>query len=44
MTGYGKNVLENDSISLKVEIKSVNSRYLDINFKSSRSSGVNSLV
>ena len=36
MTGYGKNVLENDSISIKVEIKSVNSRYLDINFKSSR--------
>ncbi len=36
MTGYGKSVLENDSISIKVEIKSVNSRYLDINFKSSR--------
>ena len=35
MTGYGKNVLENDNISIKVEIKSVNSRYLDINFKSS---------
>ncbi len=36
MTGYGKSVLENDSISIKVEIKSVNSRYLDINLKSSR--------
>ncbi|MBN2558239.1 MAG: YicC family protein [Clostridia bacterium] len=37
MTGYGKGVLENESISIKVEIKSVNSRYLDINFKSTRS-------
>lgn len=36
MTGYGKSVLENEGISIKVEIKSVNSRYLDINYKSSR--------
>lgn len=36
MTGYGKSVLENEGVSIKVEIKSVNSRYLDINFKSSR--------
>jgi uncharacterized protein (TIGR00255 family) len=36
MTGYGKSVLENESVSIKVEIKSVNSRYLDINYKSSR--------
>lgn len=36
MTGYGKSVLENEGVSIKVEIKSVNSRYLDINYKSSR--------
>lgn len=37
MTGYGKGIYENDDISIKAEIKSVNSRYLDISFKSSRS-------
>jgi len=36
MTGYGKSVLDNGDISIKVEIKSVNSRYLDINFKCTR--------
>lgn len=36
MTGYGKCVLDNGDISIKVEIKSVNSRYLDINFKCTR--------
>ena len=36
MTGYGKSVLDNGNISIKVEIKSVNSRYLDINFKCTR--------
>lgn len=36
MTGYGKGVYEDENISVKAEIKSVNSRYLDINYKSSR--------
>lgn len=36
MTGYGKSVLDNGDISVKVEIKSVNSRYLDVNFKCTR--------
>lgn len=36
MTGYGKCVLDNGDVSIKVEIKSVNSRYLDINFKCTR--------
>ncbi len=36
MTGYGKGIYENGDISIKAEVKSVNSRYLDINFKSSR--------
>ncbi|MBN2881932.1 MAG: YicC family protein [Clostridia bacterium] len=36
MTGYGRSVLDKGEISIKVEIKSVNSRYLDINFKCTR--------
>ena len=33
MTGYGKGLAENGKISAEVEIKSVNSRYLDIFLK-----------
>ena len=33
MTGYGKGKAENDSFSVEVEIKSINSRYLDIFLK-----------
>ena len=33
MTGYGKGVAENGKISVEVEVKSVNSRYLDIFMK-----------
>lgn len=33
MTGYGKGEAENDLFRLKVELKSVNHRYLDINIK-----------
>ena len=33
MTGYGKGVAENGKISIEVEVKSVNSRYLDIFIK-----------
>jgi len=33
MTGYGKGVAENGKISVEVEVKSVNSRYLDIFIK-----------
>ncbi len=36
MTGYGKSVLENENISIKVEIRSVNSRFLDLSFKTTR--------
>jgi len=33
MTGYGKGVAENKSTIIEVELKSVNSRYLDVNLK-----------
>ena len=33
MTGYGKGKAENNSFSVEVEIKSINSRYLDIFLK-----------
>lgn len=33
MTGYGKGLAENQKISVEVEVKSVNSRYLDIYLK-----------
>ena len=33
MTGYGKASLEHDSLLLEVEVKSVNSRFLDLFFK-----------
>lgn len=36
MTGYGKGEYENDSYKFKVEIKSVNHRYIDINIKAPR--------
>lgn len=36
MTGYGKGEAENDLFRLKIELKSVNHRYLDINIKSPR--------
>ncbi|MCP3659125.1 MAG: YicC family protein [Bacteroidetes bacterium] len=32
MTGYGHSILENDLLNIKIEIKSVNSKNLDINF------------
>ena len=33
MTGYGKGSMENENMSVEVEVKSVNSRYLDISLK-----------
>ncbi len=33
MTGYGKGIAENKNISMEVEVKSVNSRFLDIYLK-----------
>lgn len=33
MTGYGKSVVETDSLEISLEVKSVNNRYLDINIK-----------
>lgn len=36
MTGYGKGQYENDMYRFKVEIKSVNHRYMDINIRSPR--------
>ena len=33
MTGYGKSELTQNGITLTVEIKTVNNRYLDINVK-----------
>ncbi|MFA7672692.1 MAG: YicC/YloC family endoribonuclease [Clostridia bacterium] len=33
MTGYGKSLCENETISLRVEIKSINSRFLDMSLK-----------
>lgn len=33
MTGYGKSLCENEIISLRIEIKSVNSRFLDMSLK-----------
>ena len=33
MTGYGKRELENSEISISVELKSINSRYLEVNHK-----------
>ena len=37
MTGFGSGSLQKDGRSVAVEIKSVNSRYLDLNFRSARS-------
>ncbi|MBO5712574.1 MAG: YicC family protein [Clostridia bacterium] len=37
MTGYGKSELVSNGITLTVEIKTVNNRYLDLNFKYPRS-------
>ena len=34
MTGYGSAQTENDQISIIVEIKTLNSKYLDVNLKS----------
>tara|TARA_Y100000996_G_scaffold415452_1_gene410280 strand:+ start:10352 stop:11248 length:897 start_codon:yes stop_codon:yes gene_type:complete len=33
MTGYGKREIQNNDISLSLEIKSINSRYLEVNHK-----------
>lgn len=33
MTGFGRDQIERDDYSLKIEMKSVNSRYLDIHFR-----------
>ena len=33
MTGYGKGIAENGKITVEVEVKSVNSRFLDIYLK-----------
>ena len=33
MTGYGKSSCQADDLSIELEVKSVNSRYLDINIK-----------
>lgn len=36
MTGYGRNVLENDKRQITVEVHSINHRYLDLNIKTPR--------
>ena len=36
MTGYGKGIAENGKITVEVEVKSVNSRFLDIFLKTSK--------
>ena len=33
MTGFGKREIENSDINISVEIKSINSRYLEVNHK-----------
>lgn len=33
MTGYGNNTISNEEFSVKVELKSVNNRYIDINIR-----------
>ena len=33
MTGFGKRELHNNDISISIEIKSINSRYLEVNHK-----------
>ena len=33
MTGYGKSIVTNKNFSVEVEIKSINSRYLDLSLK-----------
>ena len=33
MTGFGRDQLDREDYSLKIELKSVNSRYLDIHFR-----------
>ena len=34
MTGYSKNSFENEEFKIKIELKSVNNRYLNLNYKS----------
>ena len=36
MTGFGKREIENNDILLSIEIKSINSRYLEVNHKMPR--------
>ncbi len=33
MTGYGKGITENNNIKVETEVKSINSRYLEVNLK-----------
>ena len=33
MTGFGKREIENADMNISVEIKSINSRYLEVNHK-----------
>jgi len=33
MTGYGKGILKNDDLTIESEVKSLNSRYLDLSFR-----------
>lgn len=33
MTGYGRGLIQNEDLRLKIEMRSVNSRYLDLNFR-----------
>ena len=33
MTGYGKSLYENELISMRIEIKSVNSKFLDLSLR-----------
>ena len=33
MTGFGKREIENSDISISIELKSINSRYLEVNHK-----------
>ena len=36
MTGYGRSVVNNDLCDIKIEMKSVNSKYMDINVRTSK--------
>ena len=36
MTGFGIREIENTDINISVEIKSINSRYLEVNHKNTR--------